>query len=455
MVKIAPTLSDNGVRRTLPGALAIACAMILGGGGTPAPLAEMAVQLVLAALFCVWLVWFPGVPRRQLRTALALAGLLLVVPLLQLIPLPPALWQALPGRDLERSALDLVGAADSWQPLSMAPARTFGSLLALLPPAIVLVLTGSAREGGRSLIVGMIAGVSLLAIMVGVGQAAGGENNPLRFYVVDAGYLNGFQANHNSSADVLLIGMIASAVTVQELRGRRKMLLSDRLAAILVLTVAAVLSLGVVLTASRAGTALLPVAWVTVFCATRGLWPISRQGLTFGIGGLFLALGTAAFLLRDNSVLRAVVSRYDFTGELRPQIWADSLYAARTYFPVGAGLGAFIPVFLAAERLEAVDMTVPNRAHNDYLELVIEAGVLGLLVLAVLATMLARLALAQLRDQSPTIRRQAIFALGTFTIVALHSQVDYPLRSMSLACIAAAAAGLLVPVARGLRGANV
>jgi O-antigen ligase len=98
---------------------------------------------------------------------------------------------------------------------------------------------------------------------------------------------------------------------------------------------------------------------------------------------------------------------------------------------------------------------VPNRAHNDYLELVIEAGVLGLLVLAVLAIMLARLALGQLRDQSPTIRGQVIFALGTFTIVALHSQVDYPLRSMSLACIAAVAAGLLVPVARGLRGANV
>jgi O-antigen ligase len=110
---------------------------------------------------------------------------------------------------------------------------------------------------------------------------------------------------------------------------------------------------------------------------------------------------------------------------------------------------------MAAERLEALQPAVTNRAHNDYLELAIEAGVPGLLVLAAVVVILARQAIGQLRDRSPQLRGQAIFATATFTIVALHSQVDYPMRSIALACLAAASAGLLVPLERGPQGAGV
>jgi hypothetical protein len=35
------------------------------------------------------------------------------------------------------------------------------------------------------------------------------------------------------------------------------------------------------------------------------------------------------------------------------------------------------------------------------------------------------------------------FALGTLSIFALHALVDYPLRAMALACVAALAVGML------------
>jgi O-antigen ligase len=154
-------------------------------------------------------------------------------------------------------------------------------------------------------------------------------------------------------------------------------------------------------------------------------------------------------------VLAGIFARYSLGAELRPQIWIDSLTAARTYFPVGAGLGAFLPVFLAAERLEAIHPVIPNRAHNDFLELVIEAGALGFAVAALMIALLARQALIQWREGSARSRRQMVFALAVLAIVGLHSLVDYPLRSLSLACVAAAGAGLLIPVSRARRGADV
>jgi uncharacterized protein YycO len=45
---------------------------------------------------------------------------------------------------------------------------------------------------------------------------------------------------------------------------------------------------------------------------------------------------------------------------------------------------------------------------------------------------------------APGMRRQLIFGLGVLIIIALHSVVDYPLRSMALACLAGVAAGMLV-----------
>lgn len=418
-------------------------------------MAEMAAQLILGMLFCLWLTWFPEMPAQRLRAALGLCGLLLFVPVIQLVPLPPALWQALPGREVEQASLDLVGKAESWQPLSMAPARTLSSLLALAPPAIVLLITGTLGASGRAVVVGTIASVSLLAVIVGAAQTAGGEGNPLRFYVHDVGYLNGFQANHNAAADVLLIGMVAYAVAVQDWLERTRRNAAAPMPAAIMLAGVVLLSFAVVLTASRAGTALLPVAWVAVYLITRKTWRLPKPKLFLGVALLLAAIAGGGFLLRGNAVISGVQARYDFGGELRPQIWADSFTAARTYFPAGAGLGTFLPAFFAAERLESVQAAVPNRAHNDYLELLVEAGVPGFLVLAAFVVILGRLAATQLRDPSPRLRRHAVFAASTFTIIALHSQVDYPLRSISLACLAAASAGLLVPLARGPQGADL
>src|SRR5690606_4034235 len=67
--------------------------------------------------------------------AIGILAAIAALPLLQLIPLPPGLWTALPGRSEPALALELAGIAPGWTPLSLVPERTWRSFLALLPPA--------------------------------------------------------------------------------------------------------------------------------------------------------------------------------------------------------------------------------------------------------------------------------------------------------------------------------
>lgn len=431
-------------------------ALVLGGGGSPSPLTEMALQCVAALAVALWIVLAPaGEPLPQVdRRAWAIAGLVCLLPAVQLIPLPPFLWHLLPGRDLEVQALALVGAENRWMPFSMTPGRTLAALLALLPAAAMLVLTASLPRSGRATLVAVIASVSLIALVIGAGQLGGGEGNAFRFYVPDVGFLNGFQANHNSAADVLMIGMLAMAATVRDWGTRPKASrqpsrLPDGYRLALVAGGSLLFALGVFFTASRMGMLLFPIAAAGVAVM---VWPwlrFERRWLQFGAIALVCLTGLAAMLLWKNGAVDRVLARFDFAGEFRPQLWRDTMYAVRQYFPLGAGIGGFVPAFLAAERLEVVDATMPNRAHNDFMELLLEAGLPGTLVLAAISMILARLALAAWRKPPAGSRGQVVFAVTTLAVIALHSLTDYPLRSMSLAFVAAICAGLLMPVPGG------
>lgn len=434
------------VRQNLIATLLVLAAITLGGGGSPAPIPEMQLQLVALLLLAAWA--FVGRTPLPQASPLAwtIAGLVIVLPLVQLLPLPPSLWSSMAGRETERAALALVGAGYEWRPWSVAPARTLASLLALVVPLLMLLFTASLGRAGRSMLVAAVAAGGILSLLAGAGQMAGGGHSPFRFYVSDAGYLNGFQANHNSAADVLLIAMVAMAASVREWGERRQMPHQPDVRLFIVLGGAALLSLGVFLTASRAGILLLPVAWAAVAFIVKPWVRLERRSaILAGAVALVLVVAVATYL-QSNHVFTRIAGRFNFEGEFRPQLWRDARYALAQYFPWGAGVGTFVPVFIAIERLEVVDPSIPNRAHNDLLELLVEGGIFGAMLLAATMYLITRRLWQSLREPPAGSSGQVWFAAATIALIALHSQIDYPLRSISLASIAAVAVGLLMPV---------
>ena len=88
-----------GARGSLPGNLAAAgflvIALVLGGGGSPAPLPELILELLAVLFALIWLFApLKGLDWQRIpRSAWMIAALVTAVPLLQLIPLPPIVWQ--------------------------------------------------------------------------------------------------------------------------------------------------------------------------------------------------------------------------------------------------------------------------------------------------------------------------------------------------------------------------
>lgn len=414
--------------------------LLFGGGGSPAPLAELACQVLAGLTLLTWLgLNGPAALGRQPALWWTI-GLIVAVPAVQLVPLPPALWQALPGRDLLREALALVGAQDRWWSLSIAPQRTLEALLALLPPLLAMVLVAGLTRAERLTLLKVLAGFALFSVAIGAAQLASSGRGPLHFYAGgEPGILFGFQANRNAQVDVILIGLLA-AIAAWHQRARTSRAAAGALGAVVL-----VLLLGAVLTGSRAGIALAPLA--LAWCVMLQPWrlpldsPLRRWSVP--VLGAIALTGLTAAALQSRSIGR-VLARFDFTGEYRPDIWRDTLFAIGQYWPFGSGLGTFTRAIGPAERLEAIGPLLPNRAHNEYLELLLEAGLPGALAWAAVAALVLIGLVRALRAADAKLLPQTVFAGGALTIVTLHSLVDYPLRSMALAGLVGVAAALVL-----------
>lgn len=434
-----------------PLAIVLACTIVLGGGGSPAPLLELGLQIITAVIAAWWIFSERTALSRVPASIWLVAMLIIGVHLIQLLPLPPGLWHALPGRADERAALALIGASDSWRPLSLSPARTLASLLAAFSALVLMAIAGSLTWTSRMQVVGVILAGGIATLLVGAAQLAGGAGSAFDFFAAGP-YLAGFQGNHNSTADVLLIAMLAAAALGRTALGSLTRQPSAVQIALLATAVDGLFMLGVFFTGSRAGMVLIvpTLALQFLILASRSNLRIGTLAIAFAAVGTITAIG--AVLLRGNRAIAPILARFEFAGEFRPELWRDTIFAIGQFWPAGSGMGTFVPVLIAVERLEVVDPTLPNRAHNDFLELALTGGLPGIIVLLAVVLLLGRGAFRSIRPRGPARSGgQAVlslFSISVLAIIGLHSLVDYPLRSMALAGIAAVAAGMLFP-ARG------
>jgi O-antigen ligase len=434
----------------------VGLAMVLGGGGTVNPQTEMVLQ-VLTALILVPLVasarWQRGLGPVQ-GPALVLAGLILLVPVAQLVPVPPSIWQQLPGRAIEIQALALIQADTSWMPLTMSPARTFASLLATVCPLLLMLQVSRLSLRGRNWVLSVIVVVGVLSLALGVLQLSRTAGLDWSLYShFSEGFLVGFQGNRNAEADILLAAMLATgALTTSRLGDGRNHLLTWTMLALAMLG----FLVGLFMTGSRTGIALSSIA---LAFALLMLWPVlrKRSAVLYGLTGSCGVLVLSGGLLMQLQSVRKVVARFSLVGEARWDIWADTWYAIGQVWPFGSGIGTIVPMLEAAERLDVVKTARPVRAHNDWLEWTLETGLPGMIVLGLTLMFVGYLIVRAIKstqrsDATASRRAQVLFAIGFLLIEALHAIVDYPMRSMSLATLTAVAVAMLLDYAATQQG---
>lgn len=371
--------------------------------------------------------------------SLGLLAAIVTIPLIQLMPLPPAVWTGLPGRDQMVLALELASLETGWAPLSVAPDRTWGSALALAPPAASFLAVLSLSRVQRERLVQLCIAAAIVGIFLGAAQLASGGDSLYLWNWTGAGSVTGFFANRNHLASFLLIALpfavILGAATLRWRDQRTSALwLGALFAGLVVVALAAI--------RSRAGITLFaPVMVVSLLAA----WIAAGRGRP-GVGLLVMA-GSIGAALTAVAVLALppILDRFDTDNQLegRSNRWPLIAEAAQNYLPLGSGIGSFDAVYRSVEPLEELDSTFFNQAHNEYLETWLEAGWLGIgVILAFLVWYFRRCWTAWKAPPSREgdLQRAASIGIG---VLLLHSAGDYPLRTVTLAVAFAMCCGLL------------
>jgi O-antigen ligase len=327
-------------------------------------------------------------------------------------------------------------------PLSLAPERTAASLLWLLPVAAMFLLTVHLSSRWRRRLSWVLLGTAVVSVALSAFQLIGGEASPLRPYqITNPNRAVGFFASANHLPTLILCALpFAGLLAGRAIKSRTAQAKGSGLT--LALAAASFLLVGIVVSGSAAGYGLLvPTALASFLVYKRAVsgqlsWPWAAA-----IGGLllvFIAVGTAGPVGKE-----ALAGKFSEHPTSRSTIWENSLKATEDFFPVGSGLGTFSAVYRTYEDPARTGREYVNHAHNDYLEVVLELGIAGLLlVIAFLLWWLRATARAWRNEfHGVELARAGSVMVG---LLLLHSVVDYPLRTSALAAVFAMACAFLM-----------
>lgn len=418
-------------------ALLLLIALVGGGSSQESGAGVLALQL-LSLPAIAWVAWqrMQGLSRLWPWQWTALAIAVLAIPLLQLLPLPSALASTGEGRALLQADLAAVGAPGATR-ASLDPAATRASLYALLPALAVFGLVLALPAHMHRRLAWWIAGLAMASLLLGILQLGAPQESVLNPYPQWRPAMNGFFANPNHQATMLVVAAVLAAgwlLHAPAQRGRQEGRGRHAVGMVAAAAVVALATAALPLTGSRAGVIIFILALAAVVASQH--WRLrgrrSRRLLVAG-SGVAAAMGVLA-------AMRWM--RVDAAQELRQPLRQATLEVAGAHAPLGSGAGTFVPVFEQATAGELLMPNYVNHAHNEYVQWLLEAGVLAIpaMVFAFLAVIAAARALLRL---PPPARAAGTCALLALLAIAAHSLVDYPLRTQAMLTVAAALAGIL------------
>lgn len=414
---------------------------VIFGGAAPESLLLFSMLALSGSALLLFLLWRgDGSSWRSLSwPARAMVAVFCLIPLVQLIPLPPAMWQALPGRELAVDTLGVAGFADRWHPLTLAVAPTFRTLLVLVWLAALLLAALQLTSGELRRIFGLLLMLGLLNVAIGVVQVVS-NNALLVFHDGFAGrFLTGLFANKNHAGLFIALTFLFGYGALYAKHGW------DRRHLAMVMSIGLVLLIALVATFSRAGLVLglAAIAFLVVLSAGDRLGRGMRVLL---VAAPVVAAGLFAVISSTDVASRAMARFGGVETDLRWSIWNWSAPLVERYFPVGSGIGSFPAIYPSHEQLEWVFPSYVNHVHNDYLEQVIETGLaapIAWLLVVVALWRPIRLAWAERATQAG---RLALMGAAALFLIAVHSAIDYPLRRPAVAATAMVALAALLRI---------
>lgn len=373
------------------------------------------------------------------RLELIVPGLAVGLLLVQLIPLPPSLWSHFPSHAQISVVDDIIDRPPVSMPISLNPALTFAAIGYLLPPLAVFFAVRSLGRSARRLVVALVVAAAVVNMIVALAQGAFGPQSLWNVYgTASVSASNGLFKSQNHYAALEYAAIPYVFAFARDVRDSRP---EWRFSAFVIGSiVVAVLFLGGLLSHSRAG--MTGVALALGLSALITLRP-GRHGARWRLPRWILIVPLLLLLLAVDREFARIAQRASEhpIDDLRGRIYVTSLDAIWANWPWGTGFGSFVDVY---EKFEKSDLVVPsfiNFAHNDYLQILLEGGIFGALVVGAFFIWYAVRVGTLVRPRPSGGRRDpyVVASLIVSSLLLLHSVVDYPLRNGELACVFAIA----------------
>ena len=393
---------------------------------------------------------------RAIRAPLALLLCLAAIMILQLIPLPPAIWSSLPQRDVIYAVSQDLNLEHLWRPISLVPSRTLNSLMSLSVPTAAMMLFAILDQRDRRMVPVVIIAMGIASMIFGLLQVAGPSDGPLYTYeITNNGGLVGFFANRNHHAAFLACLIPLTAAVLFAKLSRRQSGKSEQNFLFMAMAVAMIVFVlpYILVTGSRAGV-LLAIAGLVMAASLWAMWlavekrradqpnlrkankAVKRLDLlkrlsVIPIVSAVILLGVAAAVYLDRDFAFNRYQQLRDVEELRAQILPVLAEMAKTHFKVGSGFGSFEALYKMWEPDDLLRESYLNQAHNDALQFVIEGGIPTLVIFASLLWILLRRGATLVRTSRengclPFVSTAWILVI---LIICAASLPDYPLRT--------------------------
>lgn len=400
-------------------------------------------ELLIFGLLAAWLVVYARAPHdlpaavKTARLPLLALAVWLVYQLVQAAPVPLALLRAISPATHELFSYTMEGNVAQYGSLSVDPGSTLVEFLkAASYVSLFFLVTVLVNTPDR-----LRTFVAVL-VYVGVGEVLLGIFSAMTGYsfipaLLQDGHwtvLRGTFVNRNHFAAHL--AMVIPLGLGLMLAGRRRSAPDDGIASRayrfmqfvldkrgILLACIVILIAGLVLSQSRAGNGALLIALLTTiaYAAACGRLRISPStALLMAIG-----LATTAVLFVGGTNLAKRMDITEWSKDERILQWQESAKIVADYPMFGAGTGTYQNIF-PLYRSVPLRPLLYDHAHNDYLELVSEQGLVGLVLLGVaLAGVLYKVA-ARYRNRHDSLMRGVLFGSLTGIVAALiHATVEF------------------------------
>ncbi|MCY7375060.1 MAG: O-antigen ligase family protein [Pyrinomonadaceae bacterium] len=202
---------------------------------------------------------------------------------------------------------------------------------------------------------------------------------------------------------------------------------------LLYLTGIALMGVALILSGSRGGLIALLAAIFFLIILTNKTKNTRQLALKIGLAVLLLAtiIVGAALIGGESSLTR--ITEAETSPTTRTHMWGVTLSVIRNNLPFGAGFGAFGVAYTPFDSLNGLERV--EQAHNDYLEVLATAGIVGLIIGGFFLFQLFRTGLKN-SDTSNVFRRGVcVGALAGCFAILVHSLFDFVLHTTAISML--------------------